>query len=201
MTFHDLETTWAQQPARPAIDLDVLRNQLGAALAQRRRLLLIGIVTGVIGLLAMQAVSIANLYALRQSPPWTFAVHLLMNQGVNLALLFELVRSFNRQRRLAGASGSSVREVVELSVRNVADQIWDVRFACWVVPALAGTALLSAYLNNPVPHVGWAAFLGRASVIIPLFGLIALGIRHHYRRVLVPRRDELAETLRQLEGV
>jgi hypothetical protein len=198
MNLQEIESTWAAQPAPASVDLDALRRRLTARLAQRRRVLVLGIVASVIGLLAMQAVSIANLHALRQSPPWTFALHLMMNQGVNLALLFELIRAFQRHRRLAGARADSTRAVLELSRRNVADQIWDFRFGRWIIPALAGTALLSAYLNNPVTHVGWGPFAGRAGFIVALFGLIATGAWHHYRRVLVPRRDELEKTLREM---
>jgi hypothetical protein len=202
MNLDEMESTWAAQPApRPPGDLDALRGRLTATLAQRRRLLVLGMISSVIGLLAMQAISIANLYALRQSPPWTFALHLLMSQGVNLALLLELVRAFMRHRRLEHARANSVRAVLELSLRNLADQIWDFRFARWIIPALAGTALLSAYLNNPVTRVGWEPFAGRATVIAVLFGLIAAAAWRHYRRVLVPRRDELQEALRQMESI
>lgn len=201
MKFEDIESTWGlQQPAGPAsADLNALRKQLTAKLGQRRRLLVIGIVACVIGLVAMQAVFIANLYAVRQSPPWTFAVHLLLNQGLNFALLFELVRTIRRHRRLAGGRADSIRAVLELSLRNVADQIWEYRFGRWIIPALMGSALLSAYLNNPVSRVGWDAFAWRAASIVAVFGLIALLAWRHYRYRLQPEQDRLKATLAELQ--
>jgi hypothetical protein len=200
MKFEDIESTWAlQQPATPTpADLEALRGRLVTKLRQRRRLLAFGIATTVLGLLAMQAVFIANLTSVRGSPPWTFALHLLLNQGVNLAMLCELVRAFGRHRRLANGRAESVRAVLELSLRNVADQIWDFHFGRWVVAALVGTALFSAYLNQPVSRVGWAPFAGRAAAIVTVFSAIALMAWHHYRHRLQPERDHLQATLAEL---
>jgi hypothetical protein len=200
MKFEDYESAWAlQQPAAPApAELAALRGQLQARLGQRRRLLIIGIVTSAIGLFVMQAVTIANLYHLRGGSPWVFAAHAVANQGINLALMFELVRSLIRHRRLARSRAESVREILQLSLRNVAEQIWDVRFSRWVLPALAATALFSAYLNNPVALAGWKPFLQRTGFILLAFSLITRLVWYHYRQHLRPEHDRLQATLAEM---
>ena len=200
MTFSDLESTWAQQPAAPAVDLDALKRALKTQLGRRRRILVYVGVTAVIGLVAMQAIFLAGIRAPHPESPWVSFGRLMLHQVLSLALLFEVVRAWFRHRRLAGNRAASVREVVRLSLAGVEGEMMDYRIGQWIVPVLGAHGVLSIYLNKLAFHFGWAGFGGRLLILFALYGLIGFLGWRHYHRVLTPRREELKETLRQLNA-
>lgn len=199
MKIEDLESAWAAQPA-PAVDVEKLRRSLKTEISRRKRLLVYVGISAFIGLVAMQAIFVAGMRAPHTESAWVAAGRLMLHQTLSLALLFEVVRAYLRHRRLASGRAASVREVTNLSLVAVESEIMDYRIGKWVIVVMGLQSLLSVYLNKLSLHFTWTDFGGRVLIIFALFGMIALLGWRHYRRVLVPRRQELKERLRQLEG-
>jgi hypothetical protein len=201
MKFEELESVWAlQQPAKTlTADLPALRRALQSQLNRRQRMLIYAGASLAFSLIAMQVLFFVNLRVTRVEDQWLFFVRLMLNQGVSLVIVLELVRVFLRHRRLARGRAESVRDVVSLSLTVVETEMADYRLGRWVTLVLVALSLFSAYLNQRVTRVGWNAFGLRAGLIIAVYGLLGLLFWRQYRRKLLPEQDRLRTTLEQLE--
>lgn len=199
MKIEEIENLWAsQRPPANLGDPAVVRAQIHHVLKHRRWFLAFLAGTAVLGSVLGQVLFVVN--TIHQGGPLSFLhwVSLVLSQVLNLAMLYLVYRSLQRNRELLRQHGETLRTVVGTGLANIEAEMAEYRGGGWIIVAGTASAMLAAYANFPYPHADGRSLLLRFGLIFALMGTVAFFIRRHYHQNLVPEHQRLQQALRDL---
>jgi hypothetical protein len=200
MNFEELEKTWARQTVRGApLPTPTLRDALVSEVQQRSR--------GIRRLMGVAAFAFATGWAV------ALVAHVTGIKPLNgVALLgfvvlsaFELtcfgaaLHSLRRMQREALSMGETLADSLRSSLRAVDWQLQDcVRFG-YAVGILLLSGIVLAIVKTTTGSLPLHGLIAEIAVSLAAGAGVGATVRNHYRKKLVPRRDELRRELAELE--
>ncbi|MFT3867679.1 MAG: hypothetical protein QM715_04175 [Nibricoccus sp.] len=200
MNFDEIQSLWAGQEPADARTRALAENQrpLVNAFKRRQRFLAYEAFGLVFGLIFTPLLSVVNfLYRPSAGTPlyWTNAVLHLMFLVVCAVLAYRRVK---RQRGLARAVISSLRQQAEISLASLEEEKRDYRWVPLVLGLGVGLALLSVAANTPFHGGSFSAVSLRVGMIVGFFGIVGAVLKRHYHVNVLPDYARQQEILRQL---
>jgi hypothetical protein len=201
--LESIEALWRQQTivvSGDARKIRSLQTSVGRVVASRGRLLKWGVAITLFSLFAGQLLTVVNYVQAGRIPTLPGLVHLGVLQALQLGFLIGLLRRIRAHRQLRAKSAEDVRENVRASLAMIDGEMRDYRIGARLFGFLLLFDTIPVLNNYQQGYFDGAGAAGRLSFIL-LLGLFFIGLaRRHYRRVLQPRREQLAEVLGELDA-
>jgi hypothetical protein len=200
--FDDIEKLWRQQTVRaPA---DPRKARAAQAIVERDanrhgRVLKWGIFATGFGLAMSQVLTIINQLQGVRPLTWAGGIQHVVMLVFQIALLVVLVRRLRAHQKLLKVGAANVRENARTALAIVEHEMRSYRIDARIaIPflLLVTVPLIEGYRLGYFDAMGLA---GRMLFILGLTGaFVVVGLRH-YRQVLQPQRERLAELLKDLD--
>ncbi len=201
--FENLEQLWRQQTiVAPAEPRKIRAVQTGAArvVNSQGRLLRWGLATVIFSILASQLLLVVNFVHAGRTPTAVALTHFAVMQATQIGLLIGMLRRLKARRILRAKGAASVRDNLQASLALIEGEMRDYRtgLRLFAVLLLFGTIpVLNSYQQGYFD--GTVAIRSLVSIFLLGAGLIVVGERH-YRRVLLPQKQQLTELLGELDA-